>query len=176
MGTRTRLYDGDTFEHAGRTFRVTFPYDDTGECPWEQGDGNGHVSEWTTRDKRPGERVIASDRSHKRYYDYAEAMDRAKREGWDAPPYGTGTKGEQAARAVERDYEWMRAWCEDRWHYVGVVVALVDDDFEDDEETESVWGVGDDDMDHLVSVAYELADEIMARIEVDEPHVILSEN
>lgn len=32
------LYDGDTLEHLGHKFRVTFPYDDDTTPPWERDD------------------------------------------------------------------------------------------------------------------------------------------
>lgn len=119
--------------------------DDTMGEPWLEHDGHGPVSEWTTRDKEPGERVLCADRSMKRYYDYAGAIEMAKREGWDAPPY-TGTKGERAARAVERDYEYLRAWCEDRWYWVGVIVKV----YRDDELVghDSLWGIDDEKYAH----------------------------
>lgn len=72
--------------------------DDMGE-PWEEHDGHGPVSEWERREKRPYERILCSDRGAHRFYDMQEALKIAKRDGWDAPPYRTGTKGEQAARA-----------------------------------------------------------------------------
>ena len=59
-------------------------------APWDEYDGNGIISEWTHRDKAPGERVLVSDRygGAKRYYDIEGTMKRALEEGWDAPPYG----------------------------------------------------------------------------------------
>ena len=68
------LYDNDEFERGGRTFTFRTEYDDSREAPWEEEDGHGVVSEWTTRDKAPGERVLIADRSRKRYYDIAATM------------------------------------------------------------------------------------------------------
>lgn len=175
------LYDGDTFLHRSRTFRVTFPFDDTCEAPWERGDGHGPVSEWTRRAKRAGERELASDHGHKRFYDVQEAMKIAKRDGWDAEPYG-GSKGEKAARAVEADFEFLRRWCNDQWHYVGCVVALLDGDGEEVEST-SLWGIESDSREYLDEVARELADELsesadaaMARdIEQSRPDMQMTE-
>jgi hypothetical protein len=101
--------------------RVEWDYD-TG-APWEEHDGHGPVSEWTTRDKAPGERVLCSDRNSKRYYDFAEAVKIAKRDAWDAPPYG-GSKGERAVRAVEADFENLRRWCNNDWHWISVGVEV----------------------------------------------------
>lgn len=115
----------------------------TGE-PWKEHDGHGPVSEWTTRDKNPGERVLVTDRNHRRYYDWAEAIKIAKRDGWDAEPYGKGTKGEQAARAVERDYEYLRAWCNDEWHWIGYIVTVYDEGG-NEVSKDSLWGIDDED-------------------------------
>jgi hypothetical protein len=104
------------------TIKIEFDHDSG--APWEDDDGRGIVSEWTDRDKAPGELVLATDRYKKRYYDFAGTMKIAKRDGWDAPPYKTGTKGEQAKRAVQADYEYLRAWCNDEWHYCGVIVTV----------------------------------------------------
>lgn len=170
------LYDGSTFDHKGYTFRVRFPIDQYHGVPWEEYDGHGPVSDWTRRDKMPGERVLCSDHGQKRYYDVAEATRIAKRDGWDALPYKTGTKGERAARAVEADFEYLRQWCAGQWCYVGVVVELLDDDGEPTGDDESIWGVESSDDAYLESTARELAEDILRRVEVDPPHVQLSEN
>jgi len=118
---------------------VTERDDDTG-APWENCDGHGPVSEWTTRDKAAGERVLCSNHGRKRFYDYAAAIKLAKRDGWDAQPYKTGTKGEQAVRAVEHDFAFLQGWANDEWEYLGVIVTLFDADGEELAE-ESLWGI-----------------------------------
>ena len=122
----------------GCTLNVRTEYDDTMGQPWEEHDGHGPVSELTTRDKRAGERVLCTDRSSKRYYDFAEAMRIARRDGWGltkeklaALERGMGrkaTKGEIFAAAVESDFEHLRSWCADEWHWIGVIVTLEDAD------------------------------------------------
>lgn len=72
----------DTIERNGRTYRVTIEHDGDMGAPWEEHDGHGVVSEWTRRDKAPGEVVIASDRGSHRFYDVAETTRIAKRDGW----------------------------------------------------------------------------------------------
>ncbi len=111
--------------------RVTVERDDCHGAPWKENDGHGPVSEWTTRDKRPGERVLSMDRHSKRFYDFAAAVEIAKRDRWDAPPYKTGTKGEQAVRAVESDFQFLKSWCADEWFYAVVSVSLLDVDGEE---------------------------------------------
>lgn len=125
---RTDLSHGQIVEHEGLRFRVEFDSDDSYREPWKECDGHGVVSDWTTRDKRPGEIVINSDRDSKRYYDWAESIKIAKRDRWDAPPYGVGTKGEQAVRAVKADYKYLKAWCDDEWNYQLVTITCLDED------------------------------------------------
>jgi hypothetical protein len=99
-------------------------HDPDGGPPWDDGDGNGIVSEWTTRAKRPGERILSTDRNSHRFYDFAATVQRAKDDQWDSPPYNTGTKGDRAVRAVERDFKSMAAWCNNKWHYGYVTVTV----------------------------------------------------
>jgi hypothetical protein len=94
------LYDNDTIEEAGATFRVTFPYDDSSDAPWEREDGHGPVSDWrngrytyTGRpSKAPGERPLCSDGGSARFYDFAEACRIARRDGWGWLPGELETK------------------------------------------------------------------------------------
>lgn len=118
-------YDrGEAFDIGdGYSVVVKLDCDDIGP-PWENSDGHGPISEWTTRDKAPGERVLCEDRSHKRFYDFAEAVKIARRDGWDSPPYKTGTPGERAARAAEADFAFLRGWCTDQWRYHYVSITL----------------------------------------------------
>lgn len=110
---------------SGYSSRVKFDYDQCSDSPWENDDGSGIVSDWTTRSKAPGELLLSEDRGSKRFYDFAGTMVIAKRDGWDAEPYKTGTKGEQAHRAVMANYEFIRQWCNDQWHYYFVTVELM---------------------------------------------------
>jgi len=81
-------YDWTTFEHAGLTFRAKIERDDDMGAPWDEHDGRGPVSDWTTRDKLPGELVLSEDRRgrSKRFYDFAEACRIARKEGWGFLP------------------------------------------------------------------------------------------
>jgi len=120
--------------HGGYSVRVEVTRDDCMGEPWKEHYGYGIVSDWTTRDKTPGERVLCEDRGSKHYYDVSASMVKARAEGWDAPPY-TGTKGERAARAVDRDFDYLRRWCNDDWYWVVVGVevshrgAILDTDY-----------------------------------------------
>lgn len=131
----------ETREHNGHTIKISWFADDNNEAPWKEHDGHGIVSEWTTRDKAPGERVLWEDRRSKLYYDVAESIALAKRDGWDAKPYNTDkrqTKGQQAAKAVEADYDFLRRWCAGEWYWCGYVVEV------DGEHVDSLWGIESD--------------------------------
>jgi hypothetical protein len=107
--------------------------------------------------------VLCSDRRSKRYYDFQAAVAQARAEGWDAAPY-TGTRGERAARAAMADFKRLRDWCDNHWHYCGVIVRLLDDEGDDMGESESLWGIESDADDYHREVAQELAEEILARL------------
>lgn len=149
-------------EKNGRTFRVDIERDDDAGAPWECEDGHGPVSEWTTRDKLPGELVLCEDRPHKRYYDFQEAVKIARREGWDTAPYGQGTKGERAARAAMADYERLRRWCNGDWYYCGVIVTDITDEDAETDYRSALWGIESDCEDYISGVAQELVDEALS--------------
>lgn len=143
------------------TFRVKFERDDDAGYPWENSDGHGAVTGWESRDKRPGELVLNTDKGTERFYDFAGACKTALRDGWDAAPYndGTETKRQQAAKAARADFEYLREWCANQWEYVGVIVTLLDDDGEETEVTDALWCVETRDDDHK-RTAQMLADEL----------------
>lgn len=168
-----RLFDGDTFEHKGHTFRFRCEIDQDMIEPWKEHDGHGEISEWTNRDKAPGERILAQDRRSYRYYDIQETIKVAHKDGWgcrmdlEANLGRKPTKKEIAAQAVNEDFEHMRSWCEDKWHWCGIIVTMIKDSFGNTPEQEievSVWGIdGDDQTEYLSQEAYELADECIGQ-------------
>lgn len=171
------MYDNDTIEVDGKTFRVTIPYDDCGDKPWEREDGHGPVSEWRRAGysgrspKAPGERELCNDHGSARFYDFAEACHIARRDGWGFDGKGVAAWQAEglslrqiAARAAEADFTRLYDWCNDRWQYVGVVVELLDSEGEGTGETDSLWGVESDAGDYLEEVARECAAEILARL------------
>lgn len=74
------------------------------------------------------------------------------------------TSKEYAAQAAMRDFHRLRAWCNDDWSYVGVIVAHVCPCCGRAVESRaaSLWGIESDSGDYLQEVAEELADEIGA--------------
>ena len=152
------------FEHNGATYRAELHHDETMGAPWEEHDGHGIVSDWTTRDKAPGELILASDgRGRFRYYDFAGSCARARAEGWDSKPYNTGqeSKRAQAAKAARADYEHLRRWFDDEWSWVGVVVMPLCTccNSPDDSRAESLWSI-ESEGGYAREVALELADQV----------------
>ena len=173
----------EDFRHDGD--RVTMPdgwyvefrseYDQFSEAPWEDSCCHGPVTDWVRRDKHAGERVLCSDSYSKRYYDFAEAMKIAKRDGWGLNPDEMAkltiklghapTKGQIIEAAVEHDFQYLKDWCDDKWHYIGVVVTLYNEDDEEQDER-SLWRV-EDHGDYYQTIASELADELIALHKLD---------
>lgn len=159
------LVDEPEFEKPDKPIRVRgfdlvfrVERDDDMGPPWEEHDGHGVVSDWTTRDKRPGERVLAADGRSKRYYDVQASVEIAKRDGWDAPPYG-GTSGEKAARAVASDFDHLKRWCDDEWYWCCIIVSVSKNGVMLDEYAASLGGVDSDSEDYHVEVANEMIEQ-----------------
>lgn len=160
------MFDGQIFEHEGVRFQFETHHDDSLGPPWKEHDGHGPVSDWTTRAKRPGEMVLNKSPGSRRYYDFQEAVRIAKRDGWDTPPYQTGTRGDRAHRAALADFHHLRRWCNDQWSWIGVIITLVDDDGNPlPDFRQSLWGIESEAGDYLTEVAHELADEIIGQWE-----------
>lgn len=163
----------------GNVARATLVFDqDTGPS-WENGDGYGIVSDWRPYSehysggdyKAPGERVLCKDDrgGSARFYDVQASTKKAREEGWGCgvDAHEHKTEGEKTACAVEQDFQFHRAWCEDRWQYVGVVLSIIDADGEDvDDHAGSLWGIecgydegGYKSWEYLTEVANDLLSE-----------------
>lgn len=162
-GVRPEFTDIDkSIEFEGFTFRAKVERDDDMGPPWKESDGHGPVSTWRSKEsKRPGERILSQDRNSCRFYDWEKAIEIARKDGWDAPPYG-GKAGAKAERAVQRDFEHLKAWCDDEWHWVGVVISVERAGLELCENAASLWGMESEDDEHHLEVANDLLDEAIA--------------
>jgi hypothetical protein len=157
--------EGDTItcEKDGLTITALIERDEDMGPPWKEHDGHGPVSDWRPKDsKRPNEKILCEDRGSCRFYDWAAAIKLAKEDGWDAPPYGEGTPGQQAERAVQRDFELLKNWCADEWFWVSVTLSVSKNDVDILDNAASLGGVaancGDDNA-YLTTVANELLGE-----------------
>lgn len=198
-------YPGETFNFTiGRVEYVAeIHHDDSHGTPWEECDGHGDVSDWTTRDKRPGEFILSDDgRGRKRFYDFASSCRIARQDGWGSLPgelivdrfahsgarkfratagsftaYGkdpnaatsalyaayraTMTARQYAAAVAMRHFENLRAWCNDEWCYIGIVVRRADD-CTCCGASESLWGIESNCGEYALEVARELAEQLGA--------------
>ena len=154
-------YDaGERIELTGGMYAlVKAEHDNDMGPPWKEHDGHGAIREALEADKRPGERVMckAGSRDYYWLYDIAETVKIARRDGWDAEPYG-GTKGERAARAVEADFKRMRGWLMNDWYWMGVSVKLYDKSGTL-VERDSLWGI-ESEGDHWREVAADLIENM----------------
>jgi hypothetical protein len=162
--------DGDriTCEVDGFTFTATIVDDSDSGPPWENDGGHGPVSEWTNREKRPGERTLIEERGSRRFYDFAGAVEMARKDGWGLPEAERKegmTPGQIAAAAAEHDFKVLKAWCNDDWHYVGVRLSVSLDSHELSDHAASLWCVEanypDSDNGYLTQVANELLPEAL---------------
>lgn len=74
------------FTQNGRAYVAECFADSDMGAPWEECDGHGIVSEWTKREKAPGEFILSDDGRKKRFYDFAESVKIARRDGWGYAP------------------------------------------------------------------------------------------
>lgn len=144
--------------------------------PWENEDGHGPVSEWTSREKRAGEFVLATGRRDgtKRYYDYAAACAEARRDGWGSEPFNIEgeTTRQKAARAAMADFKRLQDFCNDQWSYIGVALFLLDPDGAECDPSQianaepfgaipsvALWGIESDAGDYYREVVRELTQQ-----------------
>ena len=153
------MYYEDTIELDGMDFAVYLDMDESSRAPWREYDCRGPVSDWTSRDKRPGEWVLCEDGSSKRYYNYQEACRIARRDRWGGYQ---GTRRQIAALAARADYERLRAWCNDDWYFAILQVRLLDD--YGDVIAESNY-IGSVESDGWQSCAEDLARELIADLQ-----------
>ena len=111
-----------TLEIDGLYFKIDIEPDEGSGRPWEECDGHGPVREIQNReDKRAGERILqlGNRGCYSWAYDWQGAMEQAKQDGWglsDKPDdWDTLTKPQQCELAVQQDFDFLKAWCEDDW-------------------------------------------------------------
>jgi len=143
-------YTQDYIDADGQKFRVEWHYDIYSDAPWDNSDLHGEVSELTTRKKMPGELVLCSDdkwsgnRRAVRFYDYQGAIKKARAENWGNWQQGETPqkRGQLLNAAVMSDYKFLRDWCNDDWHYMGIVAfPLTEEGDELRSKSESLWGI-----------------------------------
>lgn len=173
MSTQKQLKSGDIFRRHGAWFRVTFERDDHMDPPERAHDGHGDVSALHTEQsddelRAQGYWVLSRSRGHVIVYGARTSLQIAIRDGW-----ARGKSLSAKRRAVKRDYELLRGWYQDEWHWTGVIVERMTGNAQQRGQKASVWGIESSATRYLSSVARELADEVLdnTRIfESDDPH------
>lgn len=149
-----------TTKKDGFTITACIERDSDMAPPWKEHDGHGVVSDWRPKDsKQPSERILHEDGGSCRFYDIQASIKKAKEECWDAKPYGTGTRGERAARAVEADFQHLRAWCKDEWCWCVVDLAVSKNGIVLDHCAASLGGIESTAGEYFTEVANDLLDD-----------------
>lgn len=120
---------------------VRYVYDENAEMPWEMSDGHGpvrysakpHTEQQSN--KHPGERPLNQPTRNERqyYYNWAEACKLARVDGWHCEPYDAPNR---IQRAVQADFDYLRAYLRGDWQYIGVIITD-----KDGKHIDSMWGI-----------------------------------
>jgi hypothetical protein len=150
-----------TFEAHGHPFKLEVFHDPDAPAPWEMSDAHGPVRQIGPNDSmRPGERWLSDPHYGRgRVYDWEGAIKIALRDQWGHPQMISRpnlSAHQIAAAAVQADYEYLRGWVRDEWHYVGVCVT-----HEASGAHSSVWGIESNETAYRLTVANECAAEII---------------
>jgi hypothetical protein len=164
----------ETFTHNGRRFEMAIFTDDTSDPPWKRSDGHGPCRWISDRERmEPGETVLWDTRDGRYVYNRGAAIVQAARESWGlcdkkmvrlVSRLGKKpTRAQIRYAAVLADMEFLRGWCADDWHYVGVGVRILDphgDPIGEDYDN-AIWGIESSAGEYLQETAAELAGEIL---------------
>lgn len=147
-------YNEHTITVDGYAFAVDIVPDEMSGAPWDNMTTLGDVSKWRDAEsKRPGERILGTDRHKALFYQFADAVANGRAQG---------LSGIDAAASATNEFDYLRRWCNDDWHYVGVVVRCIEFDVDDKRYGASLWGIESDGGAYLEEVAIELAREVIS--------------
>ena len=79
----------------------------------------------------------------------------------------TMTEKLYAEGAVKKDFEYLRGWCNDEWHYVGYTASITDEDGNSVKYSDSCWGF--DDEEYMLEEAFDNATSEIDDIEANAP-------
>ena len=181
-------YNTETREIDGRKYRIEWDYDDTSGRPEAESDGHGITLELNfdpadfgeDHDPEDGELDMEEVVRHKmmrvlhhgstwrndpwRVYDVWETMKVAKWDGWGvANPAGL-TPDEIIAKAIDNDFNYLKGWYNDDWHWCGITVMLLDEEGDPTGDEASLWGLCSDDAERHEEVIADLVSEIQRQV------------
>lgn len=159
--------DSCAIEVDGFTVTARIESDDGLPPPWEAHDGHGEVSEWRSGHrsehgyphKQAGEMVLITDGRSARFYNFAAACRTARLDGWGCVAPEGLTRRQVAAKAAAEDFARLKAWCNDEWCWVGVVLEVERADVTLGRA--SLWGIESDAGDYFNTIAGELLSEAL---------------
>lgn len=161
-------YEKQTHTRDGRTFVARFYHDEGHGAPWDEECGHGPVREvsrpWYEKPhKKPGERFLNRDPGDSRRtlyaYNWQEAC-RLARTDWGFTKCSDAADAVQ--RAVQADFDRLRGWLEDDWHYCGISVTPKG---EEENFSYAVWGIESDCAEYHTEVIDELIEQALADAE-----------
>lgn len=149
----------------GLRFHVSIEHDPDKGAPWNEDDSHGIV-----RNLRDAPAVGYKQLAQHWYYDLHASLAKAQSEGWGlseaklaeltASLQREPLPVEIAQMAVFEDYQRLLAWCNDGWHWCGVVVILLDAEGNPTNRSEALWGIESDSPEYHQQVAQELAEQM----------------
>lgn len=168
---------------SGLKYRAKFYADYDMRAPHEANDGHGviehlnrsvedilddediNLSDDLSDDLRmrlPLFKELYYERGNYWYYDVIKSIDRAITQ-W-------GCKPEDAQAAVDQDFEYLRGWYQNEWHWMYVTLTKLDEDGEETTDCTSLGGFESmllDDEQELSSVLCDMAWEIESEIRAE---------
>lgn len=187
----SNTYNTDTREIDGRKYRIEWQYDDTFGRPEGESDGHGVCADINfdpktfgeDHDPEDGELDLEEVVRHKmmrvldtasrrqtwyRVYDVWETMKVAKADGWRdlkwEAEHPNATEEEKLMAAVDADFNYLKGWYNDDWHWCGITVILLDEEGDPTEDEASLWGLCSDDDECHEEVIKELVSEIQRQV------------
>jgi hypothetical protein len=156
-------YHTEIYTHkCGKKYHVELYYDHDMGAPQEEGDGYGVIERmnWNPTDEEQLEqhlldyepeieeetrlRMMRKLRSAL-YYDVLSSLHKAREDGWGAgeewkAANPNATKEEELMYVVDKDFDHLKGWYDDDWHWVTVSVAPLNEDDEPDEDHREYCG------------------------------------
>lgn len=150
----------ETFEYQGKEYSLEIVQDHYQPKPWKEFDCHGEVCDWTSRDKAPGELILATHKNNKLYYDFQATTRRAKAEGWGGVSSENLSFKQRVRAAVLADFEHLQKFCDGRWYFACLTVTDPRTG-----ETEALGGVeyADGGIEEVEEYALELAGILRGR-------------
>lgn len=140
---------------------ITFEFDEFSDAPWDYSDYHGPIRKSNNAhnaydsDKMPGERPLnrADRNEYQFYYDWQKAMQTAVKD-WGCKSKASATK------VVQSDFDYLRGWVNDDWHYVVVTVEY-------EGETDCL-GMVETFNDYHLECGKEMLADLIARVEKEK--------